>query len=85
MKQSVKLTIAMTVIFILIGVVVYLMMNKQPVAKVPKPYPELVPMPSTVRTRGDAQSVRTHGDSYTLHGCASSQGTRISSASCEEI
>ena len=50
MKQSVKLTIAMTVIFILIGVVVYLMMNKQPVAKVPsevpKPYPELVEMPS---------------------------------------
>ena len=50
MKQSVKLTIAMTVIFILIGVVVYLMMNKQPAVKVPsevpKPYPELVEMPS---------------------------------------
>jgi hypothetical protein len=46
MKQSDKLTIAMSVIFILIGVVVYLMNNKQPVAKVPKPYPELVEMPS---------------------------------------
>lgn len=48
MKQSVKLSMAIGVIFILVGVVVYLMTNKQPAAKVlvevPKPYPVEVPV-----------------------------------------
>lgn len=48
MKQNVKLSMAIGVILILVGVVVYLMTNKPPVVKVPvevpKPYPVEVPV-----------------------------------------